>query len=184
MRKMLFVLLGVLILSMLLAVRCNKKKDQDAGSSEAPPVNSVTAADVTMRWEVISSTSVLSVTLSAPTTGWIGVGFNTARSPVGSNVIIGYVQGGTAFVNDQHGPSSATLCTVDDTIRNVGGISGTEAAGVTELHFTIPLDSGDPEDLKLVAGGTYTAILSHGYDGQDDFTSGHPTHAYVTIKIQ
>ncbi|HPF32832.1 MAG TPA: DOMON domain-containing protein, partial [Candidatus Sabulitectum sp.] len=76
----------------------------------------------------------------------------------------------------------------DDTL--LGGTSdltvdgGFESGGSTEIHFTIPLDSGDAYDKALSPGGTYPIILARSADGQDNFTAPHSlvTSASITIE--
>lgn len=174
------IFLGALLCASILALAMcggNTVKDQSAGSS-TPAENQVTAAGVTMTWSVTGAN--LSVKLSAVTTGWVAVGFNPSAGMQGANIIIGYVSAGNVFIRDDYG-NGATLHT-QDTTDNVANKTGTETGGVTEINFTIPLDSGDPQDQKLAVGNTYNIILAYG--SADDFGLQHANRAAATIKIQ
>ena len=106
----------------------------------------ITSENITLKWKVDGKN--LHVVVSAPTTGWISVGFDPTARMKDSNIIIGYVQN-----------------------------------GVTELRFTIPLDSGDRYDRVLAAGKTYKVNLAYGRQGQDNFNAYHGARTQVEITL-
>lgn len=121
------------------------------------------------------STDSLLITVTAPTTGWIAVGFEPSSFMEGANLIIGYVQSNSPSIRDDYGTGQVT----HDSDLNLGGssdvriISGSQSAGETSLTFKIPYDSGDLYDKTLVEGNDYTFIFAYGADDADDFTSTH-----------
>lgn len=145
----------------------------------------VTVSGITLRWATTSATE-LSVELSAATTGWVSVGFDPVMGMQGANIIIGYYASGSAEIRDDFGVAP----TGHDADTNLGGTSdltvdgGSESSGVTEIQFTIPLDSGDQYDKALVPGNSYLVMLAHGSNGADNFTSPHATRDTTTIEIQ
>jgi len=157
---------------------CNRNGEASNPIPAAPAENQVTAAGVTMQWSVIESD--LSVKLSASTAGWVAVGFKPSVGMKDANIIIGYVSNGNVFIRDDCG--SGMMTHEADAIDNVTAKSGTEANGVTEINFKMPLDSGDPQDQVLVVGNTYNVILAQG--GADNFTLRHSDRALVSIKIK
>jgi hypothetical protein len=129
----------------------------------------------TLQWLVEDSTGSLRVRMTAPTTGWVAVGFDPVSFMQDANLIIGFVEGGAPQVRDDFGTgltsheADTTLGGTDD----VELIGGSETSGETQIEFRIPLDSGDAFDRVLANGTTYMVILAHGADGADDFTSQH-----------
>jgi hypothetical protein len=121
------------------------------------------------------STDSLLITITAPTTGWVAVGFEPESFMNGANLIIGYFQSNTASIRDDYGTGQVT----HDSDLNLGGssdvraISGSQSAGETTLTFKIPYNSGDQYDKALSEGQTYTFIFAYGADDADDFTSSH-----------
>jgi hypothetical protein len=153
------------------------------GGTDDEGFKQTTASGITLKWKV--ENSALIVKVSASTTGWVAVGFDPTSRMQDANIIIGYVSGGDAFIRDDYG-SALTAHQSDvsgggsDDITDKGG---TEADGVTEITFSIPLDSGDSRDRPLVEGNTYTVIMARGPNGADDHTTQHAARTSTTITI-
>jgi hypothetical protein len=143
----------------------------------------ITSQGITLRWRAEADS--LELSMSAATTGWVGVGFDPTSQMEGANFLLGYVENGSVEMRDDWGTGSFSHAS--DT--SLGGTSdltvdgGTEDGGQTTLELTIPLDSGDQYDKPLTAGETYTVILASGADGADDFTSAHQVATSVSIEI-
>jgi hypothetical protein len=178
------ILLPILIIAMLveaaliMGLKCNTYDKQTASSGSSVAIGQVTAGGVTMKWNVVGTD--LAVTLTAHTAGWVSVGFKPTVGMQNANIIIGYISGGTVFVQDNFGNSPSTH--IRDTTQNVTNISGTETGGVTQISFQIPLDSGDSQDRVLVIGSTVNIILAYGPG--NDFTSMHTSAGAANIKIE
>ena len=102
-----------------------------------------------------------------------------------ANFIIGYHQSGSTFIRDDYG-TSATTHAADTSLGGTNNIiisSSSEVAGVTQLNFKIPLNSGDAFDKVLVIGNTYNIILARGFNGGDSFTSSHAAFGAASITI-
>ena len=152
-------------------------------NEELPDFSSAEAIGMELLWRVVGDE--LEVRVSAPTTGWVAVGFDPSRMMKDANILIGYVEAGSAVVTDQFG-ITATGHRRDvelDGSDDVTVIGGTEAGGESELHFSIPLDSGDERDRTLVPGEEYRVILAYGEDGADDVESYHQNRGGVTITL-
>lgn len=140
--------------------------------------------NITFKWRTDGEGKLHGI-VSAPTRGWVSVGFDATSMHLNANIIIGYVSGGTVYIQDNYGITQITH--VSDVSR--GGVddvtnpAGTEIDDVTEISFTIPLDSGDPNDRPLVVGQTYRIILAYGPNFADDYTSKHLGAAIVDIEI-
>lgn len=165
----------------LLICGCNTAGDEPP----AGPGNggSITIDRITFTWKPEEGN--LNATVKAPTTGWVAVGFDPAVAMKDANLIIGYVKDGQVYIRDDYG-SGFTGHRADVNgggQDNVTNKSGKEEGGVTEISFTIPLDSGDERDRRLVAGQTYKVLLAYGPDGADDFTTQHRIRTSTDLKI-
>jgi hypothetical protein len=160
---------------------CNTADD------ETPPAGgnggSITVDGIDLTWKPEGQN--LHITVKAPTTGWVAVGFDPSVGMMDANLILAYVAGGSVVARDDFG----TAVNSHDADINLGGAdnvtnpTGTEEAGSTEVAFTIPLDSGDPYDKKLVVGQTYKVLLAYGPDGADDFAIKHAVRTAANIRI-
>lgn len=144
-----------------------------------------TTGEFKFEWLVEDSLDALRIRLTAPTTGWLAVGFDPTSFMNESNLIIGYYDSGSSSVRDDYGTGQFT----HDSDVNLGGtsdvelLSGSQSGGETEIEFRIPLDSGDQYDKVLAEGNTYTVIFAYGNDGADDFTSPHSWAESASLEI-
>lgn len=122
------------------------------------------------------------VTVTAPGTGWVAVGFDPSTRMKDANFLIGYVKDGVAYARDDFGVGS----TSHQRDQEIGGkndllsFSGSETGGTTTLTFVIPRNSGDPKDTVL-SSGKHTVIL--GYSNADNFTAMHRKVIKTTITL-
>jgi hypothetical protein len=124
-------------------------------------------------------------TVSAPTTGWVGIGFNPSRMMKDADYILAYVDGGQLYATDEYGTGN-TKHEADDTIggqQNVRAIEGSESNGTTRVVFAVPLDSGDQYDKVFTQGETYTVLLAYGADNADNFTGMHRGRESVEVVL-
>lgn len=144
----------------------------------------LTVGGFTLQWATVAGDS-LAVEVSAPTTGWVAVGFDPDSIMLGANIIIGYVSSGTPNLRDDYGWQVTGHR--DDLLlggtRDLTVDGGTESGGATEIRFTIPLDSGDAYDKALVPGNSYPVILAMGPAGADDFSTQHQAVAVAQIDL-
>lgn len=127
----------------------------------------------------------LRLRVSAPTTGWVAIGFEPSSAMKDANMIIGHVSGGSASVRDDFG-SRRTAHVSDESLGgsdDLSDVSGTEEDGQTTLRFTIPLDSGDEYDQALSPGSTHKVIFAYGPDGADDYSTYHAARGSLEIRL-
>jgi len=176
----------ILTAAILLFTACNTVSEEVIGTGDIDPPDttgyySTSAAGVTLRYKI--ENDQLHCILSGSTTGWIAVGFNPSSMMQDADFIIGYFHGNNAFIRDEWGTGTTTHA-ADVTLGgtdDVTVLSGNESEGVTELEFSIPLNSGDQYDQVLEIGETYTIILARG--DIDDFSSYHSDADYATIEL-
>jgi len=149
------------------------------------PWQSVTAADITFEYRVLDDGATLEGKLTGETTGWVAVGFNPSSVMRNANIIIGYVSGTNAQIRDDWGTSNTSHAS-DTSLggtSNVSLMQGTEAAGITMLHFSIPLASGDQYDQALMVNQSYPIILARGANGADNYTGMHADADFAQISL-
>jgi hypothetical protein len=127
----------------------------------------------------------LDVKLAAPTTGWVGIGFNPEETEnmKGANFIIGYVKAGEAKAFDHYG-TEAEKHKDDDKIGGTidfSNLSGSEGNRLTELEFTVPLNSADPKDRPLSVDTDNVVLLAYGKS--DSFVLKHRFRAALKLNL-
>jgi hypothetical protein len=154
-------------------------------SATAPSPNTVKVAqDWGFSWEF--SKDEIEFTVTAPTSGWVGIGFNPSYMMKDAHYILGYVKDSTLFIQDNYGTgntSHASDVSLGGT-ADVRGLRGSEKDGITTIVFALPLDSKDKYDKKFVQGDTYTVLLAYGRDDADDFTSMHAKRVAVETVLK
>ena len=156
-------------------------QDSAAATSKEPPMKTVIAGKFTFNYRIDGANLVARV--SCKTNGWIAVGFNPKAAMQGANLILGSVIDGKAVVSDEFGDGMFTHApdTVLGGTNNIIAGDCTQANGVTTLSFTIPLDSGDPKDVKLVPGAKVKLIFATG--ATNDIKKKHKDDATKTITL-
>jgi hypothetical protein len=181
--------LGTIHALLVLSIQINRLNAQPADQDIEVTTNEENSNEIsmdgfTLRWEVDSTD--LHITMSAPTTGWISVGFDPTAGMKDANMIIGFVKDDSVFVRDDYGtsPTSHEADEQGDGTDDISNKAGSETDGRTEISFSIPLVSGDQRDRVLKTGETYTTLLAYGGNGADDFTSYHKKRIVTSIPIE
>jgi hypothetical protein len=139
-------------------------------------------AKVNFFWKVDGD--LLHVILMGPTAGWVGIGFNPEQRMKGANFVLGMVDQGKVMITDDYGTGSikhkqdVSLGGKND-LMNVYGL---EEEGVTEIGFTVKLDSSDSMDTILVPEGDTVVLLAHG-SGQDSFQDRHTYRGTFKVNL-
>ncbi|MFO7849399.1 MAG: DOMON domain-containing protein [Spirochaetia bacterium] len=159
------------------------------GAQEAVPEESgdgfkeVEAEGVQLKWR--AGDDNIEFVISAPTTGWVSVGFNPSRAMKDGHFIFGYVKEGEPVVEDHYGSGTFSHKSDEELggSRDIISFDGSESDGVTTLEFTIPIDSGDEYDTPLTLSQEHTVLLAYGPDGADDFSTKHSKKGKVLITF-
>ncbi len=122
------------------------------------------------------------ITVSAPYSGWVAVGFDPSRKMADANLLIGYVKDGVAYGRDDFGASQVSHKADKDLggVDNLISVSGSETDGVTTITFVIPVNSGDSKDVALTKG-RHQVILAA--SRSDNFTGMHARIGKASILI-
>ena len=159
------------------------------GSAEVTPqagengFTRVAAQDVELEWKVDGEKIVF--VMSAPTTGWVAVGFDPDRAMKGADMIFGFVEGGEAEISDHYGDGlfSHKADTALGGSKDVRLIEGSEENGRTTLRFSVPIDSGDQFDRSLTPGEIHTVLFAYGPDGEDNFSAKHAFRSSAEFEL-
>jgi len=141
---------------------------------------SVSAGGIQASFKIIGPNVM--VTVTAPVTGWVAVGFDPSSMMKDADMKIGYVKDGVAYARDDYG-NGMTSHNEDLKLggtTNLVSFEGTEKDGVTTMIFVFPLDSGDPKDKPLTAG-THTIILAA--SNADNYGMKHRMRGKATIAL-
>jgi hypothetical protein len=193
MKKMNLVFIAIAAFSLLMAADMVVNKND--GTEVVIPIEEI--ENITFATAVWNETMVEGITfqwmtdadylygmVTAPTTGWVSVGFDPTNQMADANILIGYVESnGTVNMRDDFGTTafshaSDTSLGGTDNIMEQGG---EETGGSTMLSFKIPLNSGDQYDRVLVPGNTYTIILAYG--SSDNYTGIHSEATSTDIDL-
>ena len=158
-----------------------------SAESAAPPVDTTQFKEVpgtvNFAWAVDGEN--LHVKISAETTGWVAVGFNPEAAMKGANFILGAVNDqGQVLITDHYG-TGYTKHEEDTAIGGTSDVSqvyGSEKDGITEIGFTIPLDSGDMMDKPIDPDKLTTVLLAHS-PAQDKFTARHKYRGKIIVNL-
>ncbi len=171
-------LMSCLLLAWLYSASCIEKP-YEPGTGPGVTFKQASAASVTFKWKVNGSN--LDCVMIAPAAGWVAVAFGSGATNHGGagNLIIGYVDGsGVAHATDEN---MSILPHTPDSQQDISNITGTETGGATEIHFTIPLNSGDTNDMALIEGQQY--YLFTAYCSSDDTTAYHDDRGITQITL-
>jgi len=138
--------------------------------------NTVSSAGFVFKWKI--NKDEIDCRVEAATKGWIAVGFNNVNRMNNANIIIGCVDKKGVKVEDHFGKGHGHH---KDKIQNVKNIFGKESIGKTEIYFTIPLDSKDPEDFVLEEKRPVFVIMAVG--SKDSFSTIHSKKTSVKIIL-
>lgn len=144
--------------------------------------HSVMIDKMSFDWSIVGDT--LAVKVAAPTTGWVGIGFNPTDMMKDANIIVGYVKDGKVEISDDFG-TQVTQHSPDDKnggTSNVTVVGGSEVGSTTTLEFTIPLKSGDANDQVIDPNADTKVMFAFGPD-RDSLKMKHQYDKVVTINL-
>ena len=142
----------------------------------------IAVENVVFEWKLAYET--IHIRLTAKTEGWVGIGFNPNKRMKDANFIIGYVKEGNVKVTDHYGTTERQH--EKDTKlggqMNISDIAGKEENGVTEITFSIPLNSTGPKDRPIWTDKDNTVLLAYGA-GRDSFTAKHQFKTALKVNM-
>jgi DOMON domain len=141
----------------------------------------VSAQGMSVRWAF--SGDQVEFTLSAPTQGWLAIGFNESDALPGTYLVMGRVQAGKAEVVEHKtlAPGDYRPLHTLGGQASVSGVTGRETSSETVLRFCLPQWVADGLHRRLVPGSRWSLLLA--YSREDDFQhhSMMRTHMPITL---
>lgn len=107
--------------------------------------------------------------MSAPTDGWIAIGFNTGTGMTGAYLLMGRVVNGKAEVVEHYTSSPGEYKSIIDLGEKaqVTEVSGKENGRSTQISFSLPAKAVNNYQRDLLPNSNYTLIMA--YSLEDDF---------------
>jgi hypothetical protein len=142
----------------------------------------ITAQKMTFAWKIDGPS--LAIRLSAPTKGWVGIGFNPSKEMKDAKYVLGYVQDGKTMISDEFGTGD----TKHDAVESLGGksdvilVGGAEEGGITTIEFIIPLVSTDTKGGTINPTAETTVLLAYGPD-TDSFKVRHKFRSKMRVNL-
>ena len=142
----------------------------------------ITVQNMTLSWKVNGDD--LHIKLTAPTTGWLGIGFNPSIGMKDAKFVLGYVKEGKINVSDEFGTGEIR----HESVEKFGGksditcISGQEEGGETTIEFTIPLVSKDTKGGRIDPAAETTVLLAYGLD-HDSSRLRHKFRTTISVNL-
>ena len=151
------------------------------GSKKDHSFSQIEKNGMKLRWKVEGENLICE--LSAPTKGWIAMGFNTQSGLSKTNLIMGAIRKGKAVVEDHHilSPGVHKKMEALGAKSLIHSISGKETTEGTRIQFSIPLNPKDSYHHHLKKGNTYYVLLA--YSWEDDFDHHSAMRTEVEIIL-
>jgi hypothetical protein len=134
-----------------------------------------------VRWKVQETTILMEV--SAPTNGWVAIGFNTKEGLSGTNLIMACVKDGKVVVEDYYTKKPGDY----KPILQLGGqngisnIDGEEQTAFTKVTFELALNLKDGFHHTLKKDGEYYLLMA--YSQSDNFQHHSIMRTSEKIKL-
>lgn len=163
-------------LAILICVSESLSNNESIDGSTAPSL--VEKNGMKVHWEHRSDSVHFDV--SAPTTGWLAIGFNPSDRLKNTYLIMGCHTGGSPRLVEHYAVKPGDY----RPIVEFGGqpqatrINGTEKGGKTRLRFSLPLKAADHYRKDLHPGRQYFMLMA--YSRSDDFQH----HSIMRTSVQ
>ena len=145
------------------------------------PQGQVSLGGMSLKHHVVEDR--MEFTLTAPTSGWVGIGFNDRDHIVGSDLYLFHVLNGQAKGQDMY-VKAAGDPRLDSALGGADGIlliSGKEEKGRTEIVFSLPLGATHPTDYPLEVGHSCWLILA--YSTHDEFDHHSRMRRHMKFRL-
>jgi hypothetical protein len=136
------------------------------------------------QWKVDGE--ILDVIISAPTTGWVSVGFDPTNRMKDANYIMAYVDSSGQGVIEDHFGTNPTAHQSDISLggtQDLELVSASQSGGSTTVNVRLPLVTNDEFDRPLTPGQTYVVIWAFGPDNADNFSAIHRRRGFFRIEL-
>lgn len=121
--------------------------------------------------------------MTAPTSGWLAIGFNTTADMTGAYLIMGHLVHNRAEVVEHYtqSPGNYKPFSQLNTPSAVQDITGNEESNQTRLRFSLPIFAQNKYARPLTKGSEYTLTLA--YSREDDFQHHSMMRTAIHVKL-
>lgn len=122
------------------------------------------------------------ISMSAPTEGWVAIGFNPSPGIKGTYLLMGHIEEGKPDVVEHYTLSPGNYRTLEslECSPRVKNIRGSEKEGTSLLSFTIPTRVNSAYHQDLSEGNEYNLIIA--YSREDDFQ--HHSMMRTSVRVE
>jgi DOMON domain len=142
-------------------------------------MKSITKNGMKVSWEYKNQRIYFEMT--APTNGWVAIGFNNSDNTAGNYLLMGNVVGSQSSVMEHYTISAGNYKSFTDLKVNISvfDVVGIETQQVTKIRFSLPTAPSNKYTKDLEQGQEYTLLMA--YSQQDDFQ--HHSIMRTSVKI-
>ncbi len=119
--------------------------------------------------------------LSAPTTGWITVGFNEREELSGAYLLITRIYGSHPQLVEHVVYAPGDYKPIEDTLPAVADVEGNESSKQSWVHFSLPITSTSDHAKTLQKGQHVHMILA--YSNSDDFQHHSVMRTAIRVRL-
>lgn len=121
--------------------------------------------------------------MSAPTDGWLAIGFNSTTRIEGTYLIMGNVINGKANVVEHFTLSPGNYKTISSlgATAQLEEVKGSEESNKTIIEFSLPIKAWSKYQKDLTKGIEYTMIIA--FSQEDDFQHHSSMRTAVNINL-
>lgn len=140
----------------------------------------ITESGMTLHYQVQADHLLL--TLTAPMTGWVAIGFNETNHIVGSDLKMMGLKHGSSYASDQYvvGVGKHPTDISQGGASDIEVIQAHEAGGQTKMVFRLPLTNADKWDFQHQLNKPFWLILAYSVSDDLDHHSRVRRHVYMS----
>ena len=123
------------------------------------------------------------IEMSAPTDGWVAIGFNTHAGTTGTYLLMGHIINGKANVVEYYttSPGDYNPITTHGAQAKIQDIEGVEKGKSSTLKFSLPILATSKYQRNLTEGTAYIMLIA--YSREDDFKHHSMMRTSVEVKL-
>ena len=136
---------------------------------------------MTVKWEFKDDRVFFQ--MSAPTKGWLAIGFNDSEQLTGTYLLMGNVVSGNANVVEHYTRKPGDYLPISELgdRGEVGNIGGKETKLGTTLNFSVPIKSKSKFKKHLKSGTLFNLLMA--YSREDDFQHHSVMRTALSVNL-
>lgn len=130
------------------------------GQASAQMIGAIEQNGMTVTWRVMDERMYFK--LSAPTTGWLAIGFNETKNLAGTYLLMTRVRNGEPEVIEHYTQSPGTYRPISDlgSEPSVGDVIGSQSRLSTTVEFSIPIKRVSKYHKELINGDPLNMLMA------------------------